>query len=46
LNSVEFEKETEVKLSERYGFRKTCHQDPKRITELERQVRESKLERN
>ena len=45
LNSVEFEKETEVRLSERYGFRTTCHQDAKRITELEEQVKEAKMGR-
>ena len=42
LNSEEFEKKTQVKLSERYGFETTCHQDPQRIRDLERQVAESR----
>ena len=46
LNSEAFEKRTEVTLSERYGFKETCHQDPKRITDLERQIQESKMVRN
>ena len=45
LNSEAFEKRTEVTLSERYGFKETCHQDPKRITDLERQIQESKKEK-
>ena len=42
LNNPGFEKRTEVKLSDRYSFEKTCHQDPKRITDLERQVKVSR----